>query len=264
MSVYLQFDSLARSNAYIIKNIGGNLRWVPNDNYPNVSPPAYFDPYQIQINAVQSPSRYSVYYKQINSPNNIRTIGFLAHCREKPENLTYSVESCTVVIPASALVKRLDENGQVIYVSVLNEPYLYVKMMPIENSEGNLVYSNNPNAEDATFVVWHDKTQLGETPTGSPAPEPGEAVVRPNSPIGTIQLDTPTWIVYKSCMITVMRLNLESQEWKIRIYDRYGNDLIIAEDDAGGSGYPPDQPPPPPDPTLQTMIIVGIKPNYPL
>jgi len=134
----------------------------------------------------------------------------------------------------------------------------------VKDSEGNLVYSNNPNAEDATFVVWHDKTQLGETPTGSPAPEPGEAVVRPNSPIGPIQLDTPTWIVYKSCMITVMRLNLESQEWKIRIYDRYGNDLIIAEDDAGGSGYPPDQPPPPPDPTLQTMIIVGIKPNYPL
>jgi hypothetical protein len=263
MSVYLQFDSLARTNAYILKDLGLGLVWVPNDNYQNT----VGLPYQPNANIIQSPSRYSVFYKELNSPNNIRTIGFLAHCRERPTNLTFSVESCTVTLPASALIKRTDDLGNVSYISVLNEPYLYVKMLPIDNAEGNLIYSNNPNVDKATFIVWHDKTQLGIIPPApgpAPAPVPGPVVPRPNIPITTTQLDRPSWVLYKSCMITVMRLNLEAQQWLIRIYDRYGNDVVIAEDDNSGLGYPANQPPPAVDPDLQTMIIVGIKPNYPL
>ena len=35
MSVYLQFDSSSRSNAYITKDLGAGVVWVPNDNYDN-------------------------------------------------------------------------------------------------------------------------------------------------------------------------------------------------------------------------------------
>jgi hypothetical protein len=269
MSVYLQFESSARSDAYIIRDLGAGPVWVPNDNYVNAAPPASPAPYQLNENLVQTPSRYRVFYRELNDANNVRTIGFLAHCKERPTNLTYSVELCTVTLPAGALVPRMDSEGNVYYLSILDEPYLYVRMMPINHAEGDLIYSNNKNADEATFIIWIDKTQLGtngQPPITDPVPRPNEAVE-------TLNLLTTQWIIYKSCMITVMRLDLQADEWQIRIYDRFGNDVVLAESDNGGLGFPaepdPDNParfinPPDVDPTLQTMLIVGIKPNYPL
>ena len=254
MSVYLQFDSLARSNAYILKDLGAGPVYVPNDNYDNPAPAL---PYQANPKAVQTPSNYRVFYRELNDANNVRTIGFLAHCKERPTNLTFSVECCTLIVPSGSLIRRETPQGAVNYVDVLDEPYLYVRMMPINHAEGDLIYSNNPAADGATFILWLDKIQAG---TADPSP-PITEVPRPNDELTTGELTNPRWITYKTCMITVMRLDLQAEEWQIRIYDRYGNDIIIAEADNGGAGYAEE---PPVDPNLQTMLLVGIKPNYPL
>nr|QBK87182.1 MAG: hypothetical protein LCMAC201_00840 [Marseillevirus LCMAC201] len=258
MSVYLQFDSSARSDPYIERNLGAGLVWVPNDKYPNDPPPAAPDAYQLDKNLIQTPSNYRVFYRELNDANNVRTIGFLAHCKERPTNLNFSVESCVLVMPSNGLVPRVDDAGAVTYESILNEPYLYVRMMPINHAEGNLIYSNNPGADDATFIVWCDKLQ-----SGTDASPPISDIVRPNPVLPVSEIDTTRWIIYKSCMITIMRLDLEAEEWQIRIYDRFGNDVVLAEDDNGGVGFNQVDPPAI-DPNLQTMLLVGIKPNYPL
>lgn len=259
MSVYLQFDSLARSNAFIQKDLGAGLVWVPNDNYAN-APAVPFNRYQTNNNLVQAPSRYRVFYREIYDANNVRTIGFLAHCKERPENLTFSVEACTLTMPSNGLVARVDEDGNVSYTSIINEPYLYVRMLPINNSEGDLIASNNPAANGATFILWCDKIQAG---TENPSPPIVDPVTRPNPLVQITDLQTARWVIYKSCMITTMRLDLQADEWQIRIYDRFGNDVILAESDNGGVGFTGDTPPTV-DPDIQTMLVVGIRPNYPL
>lgn len=248
MSSYLQFDSSARSNPFIITDLGAGQVWVPNDNYPPTN-------YQHNKNLIQTPTNYRVFYRELNDANNIRTIGFLAHCKERPTNLTFSVESCVVTMPANGIIPRINENGDLSYISILDEPYLYVRIMPINHSEGDLIYSNNPPAGDATFIVWCDKIQAGTD--GTPIPD----IERPNPLLPTSDLNTARWVVYKSCMISVMRLNLEAEEWQIRIYDRYGNDVILGESDNGGDGFTEQ---PAIDPDIQTTVLVGIKPNYPL
>lgn len=255
MSVYLQFDSSARSDPYIQTDLGAGPVWVPNDNYPNAAVPP-FNEYQANRNLIQTPTNYRVFYRELNDANNIRTIGFLAHCKEHPANLNYSVESCTLIMPANGVVPRIDEDGVTTYVSILDEPYLYVRLMPINHAEGNLIYSNNPAADGATFIMWTDKVQPGTD--GAPIPGP---IVRPNPLLPISDLDTVRWITYKSCMITVMRLDLQAEEWQIRVYDRFGNDVILGEADNGGAGFVSE---PAIDPDLQTMVLVGIKPNYPL
>jgi hypothetical protein len=257
MAVYLQFDSSARTDAYIQYDLGGSLVWMPNDNYINVINP----PYQQNNDLVQSPSQYRVFYKQLNETNNTRTIGFLEHCKDRPTNLTFSVESCVLIVPTSGLFPRLTAgpNPTLYYTSVLDEPYLYVRMMPINHAEGNLIYSNNPPADEATFIMWIDRLITGTNYDTSIT-----QITRPNNPTNLSDIIVPRWITYKTCMATVMRLNLAAEEWQIRIYDRYGNSLILAESDNGGAGFPVTSPPPMVDPNLQTMLLVGIKPNYPL
>ncbi len=257
MSVYLQFDSSARSNPFIQTDLGAGSVWVPNDNYPNTAVPP-FKVYQNNRDLIQTPTNYRVFYRELNDANNIRTIGFLAHCKERPTNLTFSVEGCTLIIPANGLIPRTDENGTTTYVDIIDEPYLYVRMMPSGHAEGNLIYSNNPPADDATFIVWFDKVQLGtdqSPPITNPVPRP--------APASQLDINIRRWVIYKTCMITIMRLDLQAEEWQIRIYDRFGNDVILAESDNGGLGFPGNEPPAV-DPDLQTMLLVGIKPNYPL
>lgn len=70
MSVYLQFDSSARSDAYIQTDLGAGQVWVPNDNYPN-SPVPPFNLYQHNRNLIQTPSRYRVFYRELNDANNV-------------------------------------------------------------------------------------------------------------------------------------------------------------------------------------------------
>ncbi|KKL91311.1 hypothetical protein LCGC14_1895990, partial [marine sediment metagenome] len=101
MSVYLQFDSSARSNPYIKRDLGAGVVFVPNDNYPNNPAPASPEAYQLNKNLVQTPTNYRVFYRELNDANNVRTIGFLAHCKERPTNLNFSVESCVVVVPSN-------------------------------------------------------------------------------------------------------------------------------------------------------------------
>lgn len=252
MSVYLQFDSSSRSSPYILKDLGSGLVYVPNDKYNN-EPPAPLN-YQLNSRDVQTPTNYRVYYKELNSPNNQRTLSFLAHCRERPVNLTYSVENCVVTVPSSATVIRKDESGNISYESILNEPYIYVRIAPINHSEGNLIYSNNPAVDPATFIVWCDKNLFGVE-----EPSPVDNILeRPNEKIIPNTTYTPKWVIYNTCMITVMRLDLKAEEWQIRLYDRYGNDIVLAENDNGGTGYTTE---PNVDPDLQTMVLVGIRPN---
>lgn len=252
MSVYLQFDSLTRNNPYIIKEISDERVWVPNDNYSNTT-----GVYQPNQQLIQTTTNYKVIYDEILPTNNLKTLGFLEHCKERPVNLTFSVESCVLIISPSAVVARVASDGTITYVSVLDEPYLYVKVMPIQNSEGNLIASNNFNASGATFILWCDKIQNSFNQSLSdPLPRP-----LPDIPITDINL--AKWIIYKSCMITTMRLNINDSEWHIRIYDRFGNDVILPESDNSGGGFTTTQPMPSVDPDIQTMVLIGIRPNYP-
>lgn len=295
MSIYLQFDSSARSMPYILKQIGSDIVWVPNDNYPNSTSnlsPLNIIPYQTNYNLVQSPTRYRVFYREINTPINKRTISFLEHCKEKPVNLSYSVENCTVIVPSSAVVARIDPiSGAISYVGVVNEPYLYVRVFPITDAEGNIISSNNPAADGATFMIWHDKNIHGEvnqatvTPTDPPDPDvsyipgplpPLNFPERPVVTTPTTNLTQVRWLIYKTCMASVMRLDLGAQEWQIRIYDRYGNDVIASETDigpGGNIGFPADiidpttipptrKSPPNINPDVQTTLLLGIKPLY--
>jgi hypothetical protein len=108
--------------------------------------------------------------------------------------------------------------------------------------------------------MWCDKVQPGTDGTDDSPPIVNQ-IKRPNPLLPVTELNTARWIIYKSCMITVMRLDLEAQEWQIRIYDRFGNDVILGEADNDGVGF---EHQPAIDPDLQTTILVGIKPNYPL
>jgi hypothetical protein len=130
-------------------------------------------------------------------------------------------------------------------------------MMPINNAEGDLMCSNNDAANDATFMMWIDKIQPG-TEQSPPITNP---VPRPNPLFPVDELNNVRWASYKSCMVTIMRLDLQSQEWQIRIYDRFGNDVVLGEADNGGAGFAGNEPPQI-DPNLQTSLIVGIRPNY--
>lgn len=258
MSVYLQFDSKSRSDAYIEKDLGMGNVWVPNDNIPNTATPP-FNLYQYNHKSIQTPTNYRVFYSELNNTNNKRTICFPAHCKEKWDNLTYQVDLCAVTLPANALIKKEVKNdiGEITnteYIDILDEPYLYVKMTPINFKSNDLITGNNtPAIDSATFVIWQDKTQFGtqNTPLTNPLPRP--------NPVNETDLSFRRWIIYKSCMKTTMRLNLDANEWHIRIYDRYNNDVVIGEPDNMGSGYDyiPDV-----DRSLQTSIVVGITPNY--
>lgn len=258
MSVYLQFDSKSRSEPYIEKDLGSGVVWVPNDNYANsTSPP--FDVYQYNPRSIQTPTNFRVFYPELNNTNNKKTLCFPAHCKEKWDNLTYDVNLCSVTLPANALIKKEEKNefGEIInteYIDILDEPYLYVKMVPINFKSNDLITGNNsPAIDSATFIIWQDRTQFGtkNTPLSNPIPRP--------NPINETNIQIRRWIIYKSCMTTTMRLNLDENEWHIRIFDRYNNDVVIAEPDNLGLGY---SFPPEVDRNLQTSIVVGIKPNF--
>jgi len=271
MSVYLQFDSLARSNAFI-KGTDGN--WKPNDYRFNT-----------QHNLNQTPANYSVFYKELNDCNNIRTLGRQYHCADRPENLTYSVEFCTLTLPACTRVLRPDGN----VVSIADEPYIYIRIMPVENSEGTLIYTNNIKGGDsANFIAWQDRFLIGTYQNNAtdnppsipdvPIPVSGIVPTQVGNPtfncqtpqivpqVGQFGFNTYRWITFHSCMVMPMRLNLASEQWQIRYSDRYGNDLVLYEENTTtpfGTKENP-LPPPLPNPDLQTSILVGITPNYPV
>lgn len=253
MATYLQFDSSWRSDAYIQVPGSNPPVWVPNDDYTNAALPPY-NIYQNNKGLIQTPTNYRVFYNEIDNANNIRTLRFLKHCKEKPEFLNFAVELCSLTLPSNAVVPRLDDNGDRIYISILDEPYLFLRVMPINHAEGSSIASNNPNANEATFMITVGRIQLGGTQSPvvlDPIPRPAPAA----------NLSTPLWLHYTSCMLQTMRLDIEVEEWQIRIYDRYGNDVIVAEPDNGGAGYTGDVSPAP-DSGLQTMVMLGFKPNY--
>jgi len=262
MAVYLHFDSLYRSDPYIQKKIGAVAKWYPNDNYSNVNVApitGYEVPYQSDSKAVQTATNYRVYYGQLTDINNKRTLAFLEHCKVRPTNLTYSVEECLAVLPTSSVVPRVDAGGGVLYTSIVDEPYIFVRILPIDNAEGNLIYSNNPAARGATFIVWQDKKTLGIDESS-----PSSTLSRPGFAIEVADLTLKRWIIYKTCMITTMRLNIMADEWHIRLFDRFGNDIISAESDTPPFGVIGDgfDNPPAVDPYAQSTVLVGIKPNY--
>lgn len=251
-ATYLLFDSLHRSNPFIQKDLGAGPVWVPNDNFSNASG----SPYQPSRNLIQSPSRYRVFYNELNIGSNARTLEWLReHCKEQPANLTVSVENCFVMIPGGSMVRRTDEVGNVYYTNISNEPYLFVKLATIDHAEGGLVYTNNPAGNDATFVIWGDQVPciLDDPPVTDPVPRPTVSCFDQLEPL------INSWSLYSTCMDTVMRINMQAEEWIVRIYDRFGNDVVAVEADNGGAGYA-DQPSVNPD--VQTSILVGVRPNY--
>lgn len=256
MTTYIQFDSLARDDAYFLDPTSGN--YFPNDNYPNGGPlPPYTYYKQPTDKLIQSPSNYRVYYRELNSHVTKKTLEFRGHCKELPPYIQYEVEGCNLVIPGGALVRRGEGTATDPYTftSVLNEPYLYVRIAPNDHLEKNKIVTNNPAGIGATFVMYNDRTQVG-TDDIIPAPLP-----RPNNPLLFTDIDSARWIIYKTCMDTITRLDLSTaDQWHIRIFDRYGNDIVISEDDNGGAGFTT---PPAVDPDLQTMFLMGVKPKYP-
>ena len=257
MSVYLQFDSLARSDAFIKRS---DDLWYPND--PRYNP---------QKDLIQAPADYKVYYRELNDTNNLRTLNRLQHCRERPENLTFSVEFCHLTLPACTRVQRPD--GTV--VNIADEPYVYIRVLPEENSEGTLIYKNKSGTGDgggdeSNFIAWLYKLQVGtdqdnatDRPPGIPGTmAPGNPTWDCPAPLINQTMDdygytTYRWCIYRSCMVMPMRLDLDST-WHIKFMDRYGGDLILYEDAIGAAEKPT------PNPSVQTSILLGITPNYPV
>jgi hypothetical protein len=303
MAVWLQFDSGSRSDAYIFKSTVVNPpnpctdgNWFPND-------------FRYSTQDTQTPVNYKVQYKELNNHINKQTLSFLAHCREKPENITYNVAFCALTLPACARVRipadPVRQTPETI-VSILDEPFLYVTIADNDNKEGDLITTNNKyGADQATFVVYNDRLQIGTDQNNAAGKPPGLPTSCSDISANTYTCAVPNiiptdeiygytkyrWAIYKTCMTTAMRLNLGAQQWNIRIYDRFGNDVIVLEDDNDCLGYPRNfavdpcvpNPPPPchhppcpavpvtykqpavppkPDPRIQTMILVGIKPNF--
>lgn len=269
MSVYLQFDSLARSEPYVNLNIGGTSLWLPNDfRYNGDTGLIESNPYVFQYRNgnSQTPSNYKVYYRELNIHDNYKTIGFLEHCKKKQTNVQFAMEFCTVTVPACARVLR--PNG--IVVNIHDEPYIYVRLVNDENDQDNYFSTNNPSGDKATFIAWVDRLSIGSAQNNAAGAPPSIPLidsitgvwgcVTPQPVVTTTyNFDTYRWIIYKSCMETVTPLNLGAAEWKIRLFDRYGNDLVLLENDNGGAGYLAE---PLPDPNLQTSILIGISPLY--
>lgn len=270
MSVWLQLDSGSRKDAYIILgNCNDDLsaKWFPNDERYN------------QNQNSQTPSCYKVYYGELNSPNNRVTIDFAAHCKERRENLTFDAELCVVTLPACTRVTRPADPVKGLpaqTVNIMDEPYIYVTVADNDNSEGDEFYTNNDGGEKSTFVAYFDKLQIGsnqDNNTGEPPGVPPYDCPAPsiiaNVELGDYSFPKYRWAIYKTCMVTPIRINLEAQELIVKLKDRWGKPLVLYEDDNSGAGYNvlpnqkcKDRTAPLPDPNIQTMILMGIKPNY--
>ncbi len=271
MSVYLQFDSLARNTPYINLNVNGSSLWFPNDfRYNGDTGLIDTNPYifQYRNGNSQTPSNYKVDYRELNTHDNYKTISYLAHCKEKAENIQFGLEFCTVTIPACTRVLRPDG----IVVNIHDEPYIYVRVVNDENDENNKFSTNNPAGDQATFIAWVDRLSIGTTQDNAAGSPPSIPLIDGSTGVwscvvpqpvvtlpGSYTLNTFRWVVYKSCMQTVTPFNLGAGYWSIRFYDRYGNDLILLENDNDGAGY---EEQPITDPNLQTMVLFGITPLY--
>lgn len=210
---------------------------------------------------VQMPTRYRVFYRELNSCWDRPTIHYREHCKKFPENITYSLEFCTAILPSNTAVQvpEYDAENNIIGFtlrSILNEPYIYVRVRSSDYDTSDLFITNNKKAKEATFIVWHDKYNLGSTDT-----------IIPNDPIDGgdttdfPELDgRPRWIVFKSCMNTSMRLNMCSDMWEVRYFDRFGRDLILLEETP--TALNPTVNPPPVDRYKQTSFVLGVRPNY--
>ena len=310
MSIWLQLDSGSRSNAYFFKSNNTTFQ-----GQTGCSDGVWFPTDLRHGNTLQTPVNYKIEYKELNTHNNIKTLNFLAHCKERPENLTFNVEFCSLTVPACARVKRPADPVKGIpekVVNIMDEPYLYIEINDNENQEGDLICTNNKKGTKATFVVYNDKLQVGTAQDGiSPPGLPTDCSDDGNTyccVVPNIKSDEESvysytkfrWAIYKSCMTTTMRLDLGAQQWNVRIFDRFGNDIVILEDDNDCNGFPRyvtdkciqkpcnvmphlnpplsitsttllncdkvvyAQPamPPLPDPNIQTSILLGISPNF--
>lgn len=239
--------------------------WVPNDYRPlldNLNQDlweAYPD--GVLPDDIQIPTKYRVYYKNLNNCWSRPTIDYRKHCKDMPDNLNYSVEFCTAILPSTTAVQipEYDANNNITginYRSILNEPYIYVHLRSYEHHKDSLFLTNNPPAYEATFVVWHDKYVIGSTTDI----DPGLPIDPTNqAPQEFPELNgRPRWIVFKSCMNTTMRLRI-CDDWQVRYYDRFGRDLILLEDNSNTNLT---NIKPPVDRYKQTSFVVGVRPNY--
>lgn len=239
--VNFEFGRLWLANDYRLET--GDLTSFSNGQFPDL---------------VQMPTRFRVFYRELNNCWDRPTIHFREHCKKFPENITYTLEFCTAILPSNTAVQVPeydDENNITGFTlrSILNEPYIYVRVRSSDYETGDLFITNNKNAKEATFIVWHDKYNIGST-----------ATIDIDNPIdGGTDTDfppldgRPRWIVFKSCMNTVMRLNMCSDMWEVRYYDRFGRDLILVEQEQQASINPP-----PIDRYKQTSFVLGVRPNY--
>lgn len=229
--------------------------WVTTARIAQLDPltdPVSFVALAWSVNSDSSPTDYRVEYRDLNTFYDTVTKEFREHCKKTPDVLSFWVDACVVSIPGGAYVNRPNPDGTTSAVYLTEEPYVYVDVHTSDHSEGNRFITNNAPGRKATFIVYTDKFVVGtnDVPPAVPAYTPPTL----NSGL--------KWLHFKSCMRTNMRLpHVKTTEWFVRIYDRYGNDIVITEDPAA---IPLIVTPDPPrvDPMRQTMVLLGLSPEY--
>ena len=200
--------------------------------------------------SVQMPTKFTVYNEDIDQTIPLQSL----------ESNKFDMEFCTAILPTSTSVMEpvYDINYNVIstnYRSIVNEPYIYINIKSVNESTPTSLYSNNPAANDATFVLWQDKYIQGS-----------EDQILPNSYIGESASDFITingkqrWVVFKSCMNITLHFDLDSNAWNVRYFDRNGRDLILTE--SSELVEFPSENEPPPEKYKQTTFVLGMRPNY--
>jgi hypothetical protein len=265
MAAYLHLDSSFRQDAFFRSSVSSE--YLANDPRNNSD-----------LQQIQTPTNYKVYWRDLLNSNILRTICPIQQCVPRPTNLTFTLEIVTADIPANALIRRQDPNdGSTVFISVLDEPYIYVQLQSVNQSEGNVLSTNNIFGKDATFVLAIDKRDVGLTSSNSAMAYPYATSVYSSSdaitavgteatPVPVANLTELRYIQYKSCMKIPVRITLQ-EELRVRFFDRYGNDVVLVETTNGPTAgtittkVPLLEQLSVINPSLQTSLLVAITPN---
>lgn len=200
-------------------------------------------------NPASTPSNYKVAYTNFNTVINTVTKDWREHCKNTNGVLSFYAEFCVVTVPGGAYINRPNADGTFSRVYLTEEPYVYLDVYPTDHSEGNRFATNNEGGYKASFIAYTDKFALGTTDVPPVSP----AYTTPSLNSGL------KWLHFKSCMRTNMRLDLKSTEWIVRVYDRFGHDIILEEDPALMPAVVTANMPPV-DPTKQVSVLIGLTP----
>lgn len=200
-------------------------------------------------NSASTPTDYKVSYTNFNTVVNTITKDWREHCKQVNGILSFYAEFCVVTVPGCAYINRTNADGTVSRVFLTEEPYIYLDVYPTDHAEGNRFATNNDNGYKATFIAYTDKFAVGTSDV--PPVSPAYAFPALNSGL--------KWLHFKSCMRTNMRMDLKSTQWHVRMYSRFGDDIVLEEDPAlMPVVVTADMPPV--DPNKQTSLLIGMSP----